>query len=154
MNVPDLISLLLVGAFWGCTNPFLRKGSLEAAAAQPKAEEARSTQHDHNQEPISRKDEMKKVTIVQKILSTLARFRNIRVWLPYLLNQFGSVLFYWTLAKSELSLAVPICNALALLFSILTTFWLGHERVDQPLRMACGAALVMGGVGLCLLSRQ
>jgi uncharacterized membrane protein len=68
-------------------------------------------------------------------------------------NQLGSALFYVSLSQSEMSLVVPICNALSLLFSIVTSYALG-ERLDQPIRAALGAAFVLGGVTLCLYSRS
>jgi uncharacterized membrane protein len=114
----DVLSMVLVGAFWGCTNPLLRKGALEA----------------------------------QKSGSNfITKFLNVRVWLPYVLNQCGSILFYFLLAKSELSLAVPTCNALSLVFSCITSFMLG-EPVNQPVRTILGAALVVAGVAVCLTS--
>ena len=77
--VKDSLSMILVGALWGCTNPLLRKGSVEV---------------DENQR-----------------LSSLKALLNVKIWLPYLMNQSGSIVFYILLANTELSLAVPICNA-------------------------------------------
>ncbi|OXB66359.1 hypothetical protein ASZ78_011893 [Callipepla squamata] len=59
---------------------------------------------------------------------------------PFLLNQCGSLLFYLTLASavihfklhyncsiSELSLAVPLCNSLALIVTLMTGRILGED---------------------------
>jgi uncharacterized membrane protein len=125
MKIVEIVSMVLVGIFWGCTNPLLRQGSIQKESTEPPS------------------------SFIQSILQTLAQFRSYRVWLPYLLNQAGSLLYYFTLAQSQLSLAVPTCNALSLVFGILTSYILG-ERVDQPARTAIGASLVVGGVALCI----
>ena len=128
----EMVSLVLVGAFWGCTNPMLRKGALE---------EHPSTTDD------------KESSLLSFLIVTLSKFRRIRVWLPYALNQCGSLLYYWLLANSDLSMAVPVCNALSLVFSCITSYALG-ERADQPIRALVGSALVMIGVAICMSSQE
>ena len=134
MTLTNVTTWILVGALWGCTNPFLRKGLTKPETKQCQ-QDAPPTQ--------------KRINIGSKILHALSMFRYIRVWLPYLLNQSGSILYYKVLADSNLTLAVPICNSLTLLFSVMTSFALG-ERVDKPVRAILGAALVMSGVGFCV----
>jgi Putative transmembrane family 234 len=121
-----------VGAFWGCTNPMLRKGALE-------------------EHPFTTDD--KEFSLLSFLIVTLSKFRRIRVWLPYALNQCGSLLYYWLLASSDLSMAVPVCNALSLVFSCITSYALG-ERADQPIRALVGSALVMIGVAICMSSQE
>lgn len=131
LSITETASLVLVGAFWGCTNPLLRKGSTEVQATSD-AETASSS------------------SLIQSLIKQVAKFRHISVWLPYALNQTGSILFYVTLSHTDLSLAVPACNALSLVFSIVTSWWILKEPVDRPVQTVVGAALVMGGVALCL----
>lgn len=131
-RVSDLASMLLVGALWGCTNPLLRKGALEAEQQQKQRSATTKTSF---------------------LKSTLMAFLNFKVWLPYLLNQSGSIVFYSLLANSDLSLAVPICNALALLFSFGTSALLG-EPIDKPFRTFLGAALVLVGVTICVSAQE
>jgi drug/metabolite transporter (DMT)-like permease len=133
IQIVDVLSLVLVGACWGCTNPLLRASS----AKNPTAATADATN----------------ATFAQSVVSSLSKFRRISVWLPYVVNQAGSLLYYFALSQSDLSVAVPVCNALALVFSIATSYFMG-ERVDQPLRTMLGASLVMGGVAVCLVSRN
>jgi drug/metabolite transporter (DMT)-like permease len=90
-------------------------------------------------------------TWVHSITDVLAKFQHVSVWGPYLLNQLGSLLYYYTLSNTDLSYAVPICNSLALVFSILTSYGLG-ERVDSPVRTMLGAMLVVSGIGICMSS--
>jgi drug/metabolite transporter (DMT)-like permease len=132
VKLAEMISLILVGAFWGCTNPFLRKGSMEEHPSTPNEKES---------------------CFFSKLKVTLSKFRRVRVWLPYALNQCGSFLFYYLLASSDLSMAVPVCNALSLVFSCITSYALG-ERVDQPVMAICGSALVVIGVAICVSSQE
>lgn len=134
----EICSLVLVGAFWGCTNPLLRKGSSSVTT---------TTEVDNG----TSKDDSS--SFVSSIKQSLGKFRRWRVWLPYALNQCGSVLYYILLASSDLSVTVPVCNALSLVFSCITSYLLG-ERVDQPIRAIVGSALVMGGVAICVSSQQ
>jgi drug/metabolite transporter (DMT)-like permease len=130
----EAISLLLVGALWGCTNPFMRKGSIES-----KSSSTVTAQEEKEEETKS------------SVLRSVFRLAKIRVWLPYLVNQLGSLLYYKQLASSNLTLSVPICNAAAMVFSCITSFILG-ERVNQPGRAALGVILVLLGVQICMYS--
>lgn len=130
-NAFEILSLILVGALWGCTNPLLRQGAVDAAAA------------DKNREATTR----------SQLRSFFHQLLHIRVWLPYVVNQSGSLLYYFTLANSDLSLAVPICNALALVFSVATSLVLG-EPLRRPWMTCLGAAMVVTGVTLCLQTSE
>ena len=134
LSLTETASLVLVGAFWGCTNPLLRKGSTEV-----------STSGDNHQTEKSADS-----SLIKSLTKQLAKFRHVSVWLPYALNQTGSVLFYFTLSQTDLTLAVPACNALSLVFSIVTSWFILKEPVDRPIQTVVGAALVIGGVALCL----
>lgn len=140
LSMAEIASLVLVGAFWGCTNPLLHKGSSEVAAAAP-TKQAEASPAASSSTHAS-------------WWQQLAKFRYVSVWLPYALNQTGSILFYVTLSRTELSLAVPACNALALVFSIVTSWWLLKEPVDRPVPTVVGAVLIVGGVALCSLASE
>lgn len=133
VSTTEALSLLLVGAFWGCTNPFVRKGYAET-------KESKGTNEDDATGGVK--------SFVSQKLVLLA---NIKVWLPYLFNQMGSLLYYKTLASSNLTLSVPICNATAMVFSSITSALLG-ERVNQPGRAVLGVILVLSGVAVCMYS--
>ncbi|NWV26400.1 TM234 protein, partial [Origma solitaria] len=68
--------------------------------------------------------------------------------LPLVLNQGGSLLFYLTLASTDLSLAVPLCNSLALLVTLLTGRILGEDIGGK--RAVAGMLLTILGVSLCV----
>ncbi|NXC06583.1 TM234 protein, partial [Orthonyx spaldingii] len=67
--------------------------------------------------------------------------------LPFLLNQAGSLLFYLTLASTDLSLAVPLCNSLALIVTLVTGRILGEDVGGK--RAVAGVLLTLLGVSLC-----
>lgn len=130
MNAEEALFLLLVGALWGCTNPLMRKA-------------AENTN-------INNSADSNSPTSFIKLISKLA---NIKIWLPYAMNQLGSLLYYKLLASSNLSVSVPICNATAMAFSCITSTLMG-ERVDKPLRAVVGVALIMVGSGICMMANE
>ncbi|NXX52185.1 TM234 protein, partial [Scopus umbretta] len=67
---------------------------------------------------------------------------------PFLLNQGGSLLFYLTLASTDLSLAVPLCNSLALIVTLVTGRILGEDVGGK--RAVAGMLLTVLGVTLCV----
>ena len=142
VNATEALSLILVGLFWGCTNPFMRKGF---------AETKQSTEEDKN--TSTTKNSNTDGSVLSSIRKKLVLLANVKVWLPYLINQMGSLLYYKTLASSNLTLSVPICNATAMVFSSMTSAILG-ERVNQPIRAAMGVILVLLGVGICMYSSE
>lgn len=138
----DFLSMIVVGALWGCTNPLLRKGSVEATSSSSSSPSTDPKNHISNKEASD-----------SFLASFLKSFIDIKVWLPYVLNQSGSLVFYILLAKSDISTAVPICNAMALLFSFATSSVLG-ETTKNPLRTALGASLILFGVTVCVSSQE
>ena len=129
ISITEAISLILVGALWGCTNPFMRQGSVESKRSSKKTEQEET----------------------KSVLKSLFRLARIKVWLPYLINQLGSLFYYKQLASSNLTLSVPICNATAMVFSCITSFFLG-ERLNQPRRAVLGVTLILLGVQTCMYS--
>jgi len=71
--------------------------------------------------------------------------------LPLLLNLSGSIVYYYTLGKSELSLAVPITNSLTFIFTTLAGFLVG-EKIGG-IETWVGMAFTVVGVGLCVQSK-
>ncbi|KGL91424.1 Transmembrane protein 234 [Charadrius vociferus] len=67
---------------------------------------------------------------------------------PFLLNQGGSLLFYITLASTDLSLAVPLCNSLALIVTLVTGRILGEDIGGKG--AVAGMLLPVLGVTLCV----
>ncbi|XP_061075894.1 transmembrane protein 234 isoform X3 [Conger conger] len=100
----EILCLTLVAVLWGGTNPFLKKGT----------------------EGI---EEVKKTNVVLQFLGELKfLFLNMKYLVPFVLNQSGSVVYYFTLATTDLSLAVPVANSLTFLVTLLTGMILGEEE--------------------------
>uniref|UniRef100_A0A3B3BVL9 Transmembrane protein 234 n=1 Tax=Oryzias melastigma TaxID=30732 RepID=A0A3B3BVL9_ORYME len=147
----ELVSLVVVSVLWGCTNPFLKRGT----------------------------EGLEKVTQPNRVSQILAEikflFMNFKVcfininsfafkvnaWLisfsvscqylvPFLINQAGSVFYYYTLSTTDLSLAVPVTNSLTLLCTLLTGKLLGEELGGK--NAVLGMILTVTGVSLCIIS--
>ncbi|KAM9571794.1 transmembrane protein 234 isoform 3-T3 [Salvelinus alpinus] len=113
----EVLCLLLVAVLWGCTNPFLKRGT----------------------------EGIEHVKKDNKFLQFLAEYL-----IPFLLNQSGSLVYYFTLATTDLSLAVPVANSLTFLFTMLTGKLLGEEFGGK--RAVGGMVLTMVGITLCIVS--
>ncbi|XP_008563560.1 PREDICTED: transmembrane protein 234-like [Galeopterus variegatus] len=70
--------------------------------------------------------------------------------MPFLLNQCGSLLYYLTLASTDLTLAVPICNSLAIVFTLIVGKVLGEDIGGK--RAVAGMVLTVAGITLCIAS--
>lgn len=123
----SIASAVLVALLWGITNPLMKKGG----------------------EGI---EKIKQSNLLLQFLAELKHlFLNWKYLLPFILNQSGSVLFYVTLASSELSLVVPVVNSLTFLFTTITGKALGEDIGGKG--TVVGMILVLAGVSLCILDK-
>uniref|UniRef100_A0A671VBE8 Transmembrane protein 234 n=1 Tax=Sparus aurata TaxID=8175 RepID=A0A671VBE8_SPAAU len=122
----ELLSLLLVSVLWGCTNPLLKRGT----------------------EGIENVTETSRVSQLLAELKFL--FLNLKYLVPFLLNQSGSLVYYYTLSTTDLSLAVPVANSLTFLCTLLTGKALGEEFGGK--QAVAGMFLTMAGITLCVIS--
>ncbi|XP_022607007.1 transmembrane protein 234 isoform X2 [Seriola dumerili] len=116
-TVVELLSLLLVSLLWGCTNPFLKRGT----------------------------DGLEKVTETNRVSQLLAEIKFL-----FLNIKSGSLIYYYTLSTSELSLVVPVANSLTFLCTLLTGKLLGEEFGGK--QAVVGMFLTMAGITLCVIS--
>ncbi|XP_067006461.1 transmembrane protein 234 homolog [Anabrus simplex] len=118
-------SLVLVGVFWGATNPLIKKGctGLEKVKARN--------------------------VVLQFVKELLFLLGNWKFVVPFLLNQCGSVLYFFTLSKSDLTMAVPVANSLTFVFTALVGWALGEEQPDKG--TIWGMLLVLAGITLCMI---
>ncbi|XP_047248908.1 transmembrane protein 234 [Girardinichthys multiradiatus] len=126
VTVVEVLSLVLVSLLWGCTNPFLKKGS----------------------------EGIENVTESNRVSQLLAEIKflllNMKYLVPFLLNQSGSLVYFYTLSTTDLSLAVPVANSLTFLCTLLTGKLLGEEIGGK--RAVVGMFLTMAGITLCVIS--
>ncbi|XP_011139156.1 transmembrane protein 234 homolog isoform X3 [Harpegnathos saltator] len=108
---------------WGVTNPFIKKGAQGL-------------------------EDVKAMSVYgQFIQEILFLVTNLKYILPFLLNQCGSVLYYLTLQSTDISLAVPVSNSLTFVFTAITGWFLGEEKVHRNTYM--GMILILCGTILC-----
>lgn len=119
---------LFVAIIWGSTNPFLKKGGSGIEKVK------------------------KKNVILQFIAELKFLVFNWQYALPFILNQSGSVIYYFTIAKADISLAVPITNSLSFIVSTAVGRLLGEPA--HSIRTYTGLALVVLGVALCVSSKM
>lgn len=116
--------LVLVSVLWGSTGPFLRTGAAGLLDVQRRG-------------------------LLRQLLAEISFLGcNYKYMVPFLLNQCGSLLFYLTLASAELSLAVPLCNSLALIVTLVTGRILGEDIGGK--RAVAGMLLTLLGLTLCV----
>lgn len=77
-------------------------------------------------------------------------FLNTEYLMPFFLNQCGSLLYYLTLASTDLTLAVPISNSLAIVFTLIVGKVLGEDVGGKG--AFTGMMLTVVGIALCVMS--
>ncbi|XP_002720720.1 transmembrane protein 234 isoform X1 [Oryctolagus cuniculus] len=122
----QVLALVLVAALWGGTQPLLKRAS----------------------GGLRRVHERTWARQLLQEMKTL--FLNTEYLMPFLLNQCGSLLYYLTLASTDLTLAVPICNSLAIVFTMIVGKILGEEIGGK--RAIAGMVLTVTGITLCITS--
>ncbi|KAJ0009006.1 hypothetical protein NQD34_016421 [Periophthalmus magnuspinnatus] len=126
VSVVELLSLVLVSMLWGCTNPLLKRGS-------------------RGIETVAQPNRVAQVLAELKFL-----LLNLSYIVPFLLNQSGSLVYYYTLSTTELSLAVPVTNSLTFLCTLITGKLLSEEFGGKY--AVAGMFLTMAGITLCVMS--
>ncbi|KAM9786961.1 transmembrane protein 234 [Syngnathus typhle] len=125
VTVVEVLSLLLVSVLWGCTNPFLKKAT-------------------EGIEHVSKSGKVAQFLAELKFL-----FLNVKYLIPFVLNQSGSLVYYYTLSTADLSLAVLVSNSLTFLWTLLTGKLLGEHFGGK--QAVAGMFLTMVGVTLCII---
>lgn len=119
--------LVAVAIIWGSTNPLMKKGSAGI-------------------EKITHSNRL-----VQQILEIKYLIFRWQYVLAFLLNQSGSVLYYFTLSQSDISLAVPITNSLTFTVTGLVGRLMGEKLPSRWTYVGMGMVLL--GVALCVFSK-
>uniref|UniRef100_A0A667GGA6 Transmembrane protein 234 n=1 Tax=Lynx canadensis TaxID=61383 RepID=A0A667GGA6_LYNCA len=122
----QVLALVLVAALWGGTQPLLKRAS-------------------------SRLQQVHERTWARQLLQEMKTlFLNTEYLMPFFLNQCGSLLYYLTLASTDLTLAVPISNSLAIIFTLIVGKVLGEDIGGKG--AFTGMVLTMAGITLCVTS--
>ncbi|KAG4103360.1 UPF0546 membrane protein C1orf91 [Neocallimastix lanati (nom. inval.)] len=126
--IKNIIGFILVALCWGFTNPFIKLGTKGIEEVEQQYTGWKRT--------------------YKRTIWLLTRWQYI---VPLALNLSGSLVFYYTLGKSDISLAVPISNSLTFVFTTIAGKFLGEPFGGAKSYFALG--LVMAGVTLCVLSK-
>ena len=147
--------LLLVGLLWGGTNPFLREATLKRSG---ELEDPSSSPTSHPNDRTSKRFSPTRTTRTTTLsLRTLwGVLSHASFYLPFVLNQTGSLVYYLLLGTYEVSVMVPAANGIALLVTALTEFvlcrWRGageeSRAVPHPTEVL-GMMLILAGFALC-----
>ena len=122
MNLPLLI---LVAFFWGTSNPLMKR--------------------------VTADDPGKDSSGLSPIAFIITLFKRWKFVAAYLYDQAGSMLYYYVLGSTDLSLAVPIANGLTFAFAGIT-----EAIMDKrfPSRSTIeGSILIVAGVYICYSSK-
>ncbi|XP_017959110.1 transmembrane protein 234 homolog [Drosophila navojoa] len=119
------LQLLTVGLLWGVTNPFIRLGSQG----------------------------------IENVKDTGSRYQNflaelrmigsrLHYWIPFGLNQCGSLLYVWTLRSANITIAVPLANSLSFAFTAITGYLIGEQLPGKKIiigtvLICCGSILMI-----------
>ncbi|XP_003403295.1 transmembrane protein 234 homolog [Bombus affinis] len=122
-SLDSIIFLILVAFLWGVTNPFIKKGAkgLENVKSSSK--------------------------FCQFFKELAFLITNLKYIIPFIINQCGSVLYFLTLNKVDISLAIPVTNSLTFVITAITGWILGEEKIHKNTYM--GMILILVGTVLC-----
>ncbi|XP_007523337.2 transmembrane protein 234 [Erinaceus europaeus] len=125
-SLGQVIALVLVAALWGGTQPLLKRAS-------------------------SGLQQVEERTWARQLLQEMrSLFLNTEYLIPFFLNQCGSLLYYLTLGSTDLTLAVPISNSLAIVFTLIVGKALGEDIGGK--QAFVGMVLTVTGIALCITS--
>lgn len=123
----------LVGILWGCTNPFIKH--------------AQAKHNNNNSLPTNTNTESK------SYINTIKKFvTDPFMFLPFLLNQSGSFFYYFIIASQPISVASPICNSLAFMFTAVTGYCYFKEELQSLSLLLIGVGFVLTGSFICISS--
>lgn len=97
------MQLLAVGMLWGVTNPFIRLGSQGIESVKDTG------------------SRLKNFVAELRLIGS-----RLNYWIPFALNQCGSLLYVWTLQSTNITIAVPVANSLSFAFTAITGYLLGE----------------------------
>ncbi|PFH34687.1 hypothetical protein BESB_067200 [Besnoitia besnoiti] len=134
--------LVGVGLLWGATVPLMRNGGLAA-----KSSEAASGKAHEGSFPQSRgKKDANGITA--PFVAIFRLLTQWRVFFPYLLNQCGSLCYYYLLGEYDLCITAPLANTLAFLFTFLTEAIINKSL--PSMQDIVGCALIISGFAVCV----
>ena len=134
MELRIIFGYFVTGIIWGATNALMELGS--------KKDESKTTS-------TELEGTEKKNTISSEVVEGVTMFTRMKFLLPFLLNQAASILNNFLVAKSDLSIAVPVVNCITFQVTFISRGLLkGTSLID--VKFFVGSVLIMLGLYLCL----
>ncbi|KAF3075301.1 Transmembrane protein [Trichoderma lentiforme] len=143
-----VLSFILVGLAWGLTTPFIRRAARTHKPAP----------HPLLDSPAVKQSWLRS-RLYAAFFSVLDLLRNPRYAVPLVLNLTGSVWFFLLIGKAvfgyplELSLTVPIVNAMAFLFTVVGEWLVEGKGLGEEKETGIGMTLSLVGIALCVQSK-
>eukprot|EP00762_Andalucia_godoyi_P005960 ANDGO_00109.mRNA.1 Transmembrane protein 234 homolog len=123
----SFIFLVVAAVMWGATNPLIRKASVKGL------------------HKIEEKNLMKRMFLELRWM--LSRLDYV---IPLFINFSGSFVFVYGLSSAAVSVAVPVTNSLAFLFSTAVSLYLGEKPGSKGTFL--GLFFIMLGSAICVYS--
>ena len=102
------------------------------------------------EKPITPSATNQKIPKVSIISSITMMFTEPSVYIPILINQSGSFVFYFILLHEPISVAGPVCNSLTFIFTAITGYFVFKEEIHSPLLLIIGIIFVLFGIYICI----
>jgi len=130
----SLMPIFVVSVIWGITNPLMKVGASKTLRRSGK---------DTASQPRN--------FVARTLKDLFDLFCGAAYLLPFLINQCGSMLFYFCLISrtedSKLSVLVPVVNAMTFVFTAIFANIFNSEEIFT-LRKISGLILIVSGVYL------
>ena len=134
LSIEIILGYFATGTLWGVTNALMEVGSKDDSTDAPPGKGSKSKEKEAGGNVV---------------VEGMKMFANLRFLLPFILNQLASVLNNFLVAKSDLSIAVPVVNCITFQVTFITMRLLkGTSLID--FRFLAGSLLIMIGLYLCL----
>ncbi|KAL2002065.1 hypothetical protein VTN02DRAFT_701 [Thermoascus thermophilus] len=155
-----ILSFILVGLAWGFTTPFIRRAAVDFNQRQEARQLSQTQNLDRNldggDEGGGGRDGGRiswlRTKLVSLFWTVVNLLRTPAYAIPLGLNLTGSVWFFLLVGKHELSLTVPITNSTAFLFTVLGEWYVERKVIARETWL--GMVLVLGGIALCVMSKD
>ena len=143
-----LLGYLIVGLCWGVTNPFIKRATATAKVVES------NTKSTELMNAKSGSATSKTSTFSHHFNTLKQLVSEPKVFVPFFINQSGSLFYYYMLSNEPVSKAAPICNALTFIFTAITGYIFLKEEIKSPWLLAIGSLLVVAGTYLCFSSSE
>ena len=124
-----LLSYLVVGMLWGCTNPFIKHAQSKHAST------------------LISNNKIESETYFSGVKTFIT---NPSMFIPFVLNQSGSIFYYFIISTQPISIASPICNSMSFIFTAITGYWYFKEELQYLSLLLIGITFVLAGSYICI----